>query len=186
MDWTLILALVSGVGIAAATGLRAFLPLLAVGLAGRAGLLPLRADAQWLASDPALWALGAATALEIAGDKVPAVDHALDAIGTVLRPVAAWVATYAVLSGWGAPWAQLAALVFGAGALAVHAAKAKTRAGSTALTLGAGNPVLSLIEDGFAVSLLALAILVPLAALAGVALVAWLLSGPARARRPRA
>ncbi len=53
----LLLALATGVGLAAATGLRAFLPLLAVGLAGRHGLLHLHPGMEWLESDPALWSL---------------------------------------------------------------------------------------------------------------------------------
>ncbi len=175
MDTTLVLALLSGIAIAAATGLRAFLPLLAIGLAGRFGLLPLRPEAHWLVSDPALWALGVATVLELAGDKIPVVDHALDAVGTVLRPAAAWLGGFAVLSGWGAPWAQIAALVFGAGALAVHAAKANTRVGSTAFTLGLGNPLLSFAEDGAVLTLLVLAVLVPLLAVLLVVLVTWLI-----------
>lgn len=182
MDATLVLALLSGIGIAAASGLRAFLPLFAVGLAGRIHLLALRPGSEWLASDAALWALGLATVLELLGDKIPAVDHALDALGAVLRPAAAWVAGLAVLTGWGAPWAQIAALVFGAGALAVHATKSSARVGSTALTFGLGNPLISFVEDGTAIGLLALAILVPLvAALAVVAgmvvIVRWLFGG---------
>jgi hypothetical protein len=169
MDTTLVLALLSGVGIAAASGLRAFLPLLAVGLAGRFHLLPLRPGSEWLASDAALWALGLATVLELAGDKVPAIDHALDAVGTVLRPAAAWIGGIAVLVGWGSPWAQIAALVFGAGALAVHATKSSARVGASALTFGFGNPFISFVEDGTAIGLLVLAILVPLVAALAVA-----------------
>ncbi len=183
MDTGLLLALATGVGIAAACGLRAFLPLLVVGLAARAGLLHLRPEVAWLAGDPALWALGAATVLEVAGDKIPVVDHALDALGTVVRPAAAWVATYAVLQGWGTPWAQLVALMMGAGALAVHGVKAKTRLGSTALTLGHANPLLSVLEDVASVVLAVLGVLLPLLALAlGVALL-WAV---ARRRRRRA
>src|SRR5262249_19581990 len=133
---SLILALLTGIGIAAATGLRAFLPLLAVGLAARAGWLELRPGSEWLASDIALWALGSAALLEIAGDKFPVVDHALDAIGTVVRPLASWLATFAVLASWKAPWAGLLATLLGAGSLALHVAKAKARLTSTALTLG--------------------------------------------------
>jgi hypothetical protein len=173
MDPRLLLALLSGVGIAAATGLRAFLPLLALGLAGRAGLMHLRPEAQWLSTDLALWALGVATVLEIAADKIPLLDHALDALGTVLRPIAAWVGTYAVLAGWDSPWAQIAALVFGAGALAVHAVKAKTRLGSTTLTLGHGNPLLSMGEDIASAAMLAAAILAPLIVALVVLVLAW-------------
>ena len=169
----LLLALASGVAIAAACGLRAFLPLLAIGLGARFGLLSLRPGAQWLASDPALLALGIAAALEIAGDKLPVVDHALDAVGSVLRPAAAWLGAYAVLEGWGSPWAQIAALVLGGGALAVHGVKSTVRLGSSALTAGHANPVLSALEDAGAAALVACAILLPLAALALVLLGAW-------------
>jgi hypothetical protein len=176
----LTLALLAGLGIAAAAGLRAFLPLLALGLAGRFELLTLRPEAGWLSSDVALWALGFATVLEIVADKVPVVDHALDAVGTVLRPAAAWLGAYALLGGLGTPWAQLVALVFGAGALAIHSAKAHARIGSTATTLGFGNPVLSFLEDALAFLLLAVAILLPLLALV---VVGWFVWRIARRRR---
>jgi len=172
----LLLAVAAGVGLAAASGLRAFLPLLAVGLAGRHGFLHLQPGLEWLESDPALWSLAAATALELIGDKVPVVDHVLDSIGTVVRPVAAWVATYAVLQDWGTPWAQLLAVALGVGALAVHGAKVHTRLGSTALSLGHANPILSTLEDAVALGLVLAAVLVPLLALAlvGLAVAAYL------------
>ena len=169
----ILLALVSGVAIAAACGLRAFLPLLLLGLAARFGLIHLRPGAEWMAGDTALWALGIAAVLEVVSDKVPVVDHALDAIGTLLRPAAAWLGSFAVLSGWGSPWAQIAALVLGAGALAVHGLKAKTRLGSTVATAGHANPLLSVLEDSGVLVLVAAAILVPLVALALVLALAW-------------
>ncbi len=173
MHASMILALLTGIGIAAACGLRAFLPLLAVGLAARAGVIELRPGSEWLASDVALWALGTAALLEIAGDKFPVVDHALDAIGTVVRPAAAWIGGFAVLSHWGAPWAPLLATLLGAGTLALHAAKAKARLTSTALTLGHANPLLSFGEDAGATTILVLAILAPIVgALAVIAIAA--------------
>jgi hypothetical protein len=173
MDRSMWLALVSGVAIAAACGLRAFLPLLGLGLAARFGVIHLRPGAEWMASDAALWALGLAAVLEIAGDKVPVVDHALDVIGTFIRPAAAWLGAFAILQGWGSPWAQIAALVLGAGALAVHGVKAKTRIGSTAMTAGHANPVLSVAEDSGAFSLSLAAIFAPLVALALLLLIVW-------------
>jgi hypothetical protein len=180
----LILALASGVGLAAASGLRAFLPLLAVGLAARLGLLHLRPGLEWLAGDPALWALGTATVLEVLADKVPLLDHLLDVLGTVLRPAAAALGAYAVLGDWGAPWAQLLALALGAGALAVHGAKAHARLGSTTLTLGHANPLLSGIEDLLAAALVVAALLLPVLALLLVIAAAWALAR--RRRRARA
>jgi len=166
----LLLALATGVGLAAASGLRAFLPLLAVGLAGRHGFLHLHPGMEWLQSDPALWSLAAATAFELVGDKVPVVDHVLDTVGTIVRPVAAWVATYAVFQDWGAPWAQLLAVGMGVGALAVHGAKAHTRLGSTAISLGHANPILSVLEDAVSFALVVAAVLLPLLALGFVVL----------------
>lgn len=165
MHLQMVLALASGVALAAACGLRAFLPLLAVGVAARVGLLHLRPGLEWIASAPALWALGTATLLELAADKVPWLDHALDALGTIVRPVAAWIAAYAVLGDWPTPWAPLLALVLGTGTLVVHGAKAHARIGSTAMTLGFANPLLSIAEDAATIVLVAAAILVPLVAL---------------------
>src|SRR5262245_9619943 len=159
---TLILALLAGVGLAAAAGLRAFLPLLVLGLASRFAGLELQPQLRWLASDPALIGLGTATVLEIAADKVPIVDHVLDVLATFVRPAAAALASYGVLVQFPTPWAQIMAIVLGAGAFAIHAAKAKLRLGSTALSAGTANPWLSLVEDGLSILFLVVALLAPL------------------------
>lgn len=163
---SLLLALAAGIAISAASGLRAFLPLLGVGLAGRYLGLPLAEGTQWLRSDLALIALSVAAVVEIAADKIPVVDHALDVIGTLIRPAAAMIASYAMLDRLPAPWGAIVALALGGGALLVHAAKSNVRIGSTATTLGSANPVLSLIEDGTVVAIVVVAILIPLLALA--------------------
>lgn len=179
METSWLLALAAGVGIAAACGLRAFLPLLFLGAAARMELIHLRPGSEWIASDAALLALAIATVLEIAADKIPVVDHALDAVATVLRPAAAWLGAFAVLGAWPSPWGQLAAFFLASITLGLHTLKSAVRVGSTATTLGHANPVLSGAED-FASFLLCWAVIVPLAALLAVALGAWLLL---RARR---
>jgi hypothetical protein len=166
VDHSLWLAGAGGIAIAAACGLRAFLPLLLVGVAARAGVITLGASVDWLSHDVTLWTLGIAAAIEIVGDKVPVVDHALDAMGLVVRPVAGGLGAYAALAQWPAPLPLVFALVAGSGALGVQALKAKTRVGSTLLTAGAGNPILSFAEDAGAFSLTAIAIVVPALALA--------------------
>jgi hypothetical protein len=165
VDATLLLAVASGLAIAAACGLRAFLPLLALGLAGRFGGLGLDDHVAWLAHTPTLWALGVATVVEVVGDKIPIVDHALDAVATLIRPLAGALAGYALLAHWPEPLPVTFALIAGTGALGVHVAKAKTRVGSTLLTAGAANPALSLAEDVGSFGLASLAILVPVVAL---------------------
>ena len=180
MDASVWLALLSGIAVAASCGLRAFLPLLLLGIAARFGLVGLRGGTDWLATDHALIALGAATVLEMAGDKIPVVDHALDAAGTVLRPVAAWLGAYAVLQAWPTPWAQIAAIALGTTALAVHGIKAHVRLGSSAVTLGTANPIVSAFEDGLAFVTMAVAVLAPALAIA----VPVLLVVAIRRRRP--
>lgn len=176
------LALLAGVALAAACGLRAFLPLLVLGVAARLGLLALHGSSSWLAGDLALVALGVATVLEILGDKIPVVDHALDAVGTVVRPVAAWIGAYALLSAWPTPWGQLAAVVLGTSALVVHGLKAKVRLGSTAVTLGSANPLLSLVEDALSLLGAVCAVLAPIAVVFALVPLVWFLTRR-RARR---
>jgi uncharacterized protein DUF4126 len=177
-----LLALAAGVGIAAACGLRAFLPLLFLGAAARMELIHLRPGSEWIASDAALLALGIATLLEIAADKIPVLDHALDAVATVLRPAAAWLGAFAVLGQWPSPWGQLAAFFLASFTLGFHALKSAVRVGSTATTLGHANPLLSGAED-VASFLLCWAVIVPVVALLAIALGTWLLLS-LRRRRP--
>ena len=86
-----------GLGLASATGLRTFLPLLMLALAARFEVFGVRLIDQmdWLVSWPAIAALATATVAEFAGDKVPAIDHGLNAIGYVTRPIAGAVAALA-------------------------------------------------------------------------------------------
>ena len=172
MDASFWLALASGIAVAAACGLRAFLPLLLLGAAARLGWIELRDGVGWLATDLALITLTVATIVEVAADKIPVVDHALDVVATGLRPAAAWLGAFAVLQAWPTPWAQIAAVVLGTTALAVHAAKAKLRLGSTAVSLGAANPFVSVIEDVVAFVTLVVGVLAPLLAVIMLVLVA--------------
>lgn len=174
MELSWLLALGAGVGIAAACGLRAFLPLLFLGIAARVELIHLRAGSEWLATDLALLALGIATVLEIAADKIPVVDHALDLVATVLRPAAAWLGAFAVLGSWPSPWGQVAALALAGLTLGLHAVKSTLRVGSTATTMGHANPLLSGAEDALSF-LLCWAVIVPVLAIFGIAFGMWLL-----------
>jgi hypothetical protein len=183
VDVSVWIAVVSGVALAAACGLRAFLPLWLLGLAGRAGWVEVVPSAAWISSDLALIALGVATVVELAADKIPVVDHALDAVGLVVRPAAAWFAAYALLVHWPAPWGQAAAFVLALIALAIQGVKAKVRLGSTAATFGAGNPLLSAIEDAMSFAISVAALLLPWVALAGILVVAWWLHRRSRTSR---
>jgi hypothetical protein len=138
---------VPAVALAAACGLRAFLPALAIAIGARLGTVHPAGAMAWLGSDAALWTLALATVLELAADKVPVLDHALDVAGTVVRPAAAALLAMAWYGGVAPSLAVPAAIITGAGAFAVQLAKAKTRVGSTVLTFGHATPALSLGED---------------------------------------
>lgn len=139
-----------GIGLAAASGLRTFLPLLMLALAARFGFFGIGLNQQtaWLASNAAIAALALATVIEVTADKIPFVDHALSAVGTVARPFAGALAVWAVFSDLDPAAAAIAGLILGAPtALAVHSAQAGTRLVSTGTTGGLANPLLSVIED---------------------------------------
>ena len=89
-------ALALAVALAASAGLRAWLPAAASPPTRSLGCGP-RPLFQFLASNKALIVLGVATVIEVAGDKIPAVDHFLDAIGTPLRPAAGALLASSVL-----------------------------------------------------------------------------------------
>ncbi len=159
-----ILPALLGLGLASATGLRTFLPLLMLALAARFELFGVRLIEQmdWLVSWPAIAALGVATAAEFLGDKIPAVDHGLNAVGYVTRPVAGAIAAGSVFWAVDPAMAAVAGLIVGApAALAFNAAQTGVRVGSTATTGGLGNPVVSLAEDVLAVLTVIVAFLAP-------------------------
>jgi len=169
----ILFAISAGVALAAATGFRAFLPLFGLGLVARLGWTTIRPAEQWLAGDLALIALGTATVVELLADKIPVVDHVLDSIATVIRPVAAWVVSFGVLTPLGQEWAGALATVLAGGAFGVHALKAKARVGSTLATVGTANPFLSAIEDAIALTLTLVGILAPILALLFLVLLVW-------------
>jgi hypothetical protein len=185
-----ILPVLLGLGLAASTGLKTFVPLLVMAAAARFHLfgVELSGPFAWLGSTAALTALGIATAAELAADKIPFVDHALSLFGTFVRPAAGALVAAAAFSHHLDPTAAaVAGLIVGAPtALAVHSAQATARVASTTTTGGLANPVVSLTEDvaSFGGSILALAapLLVPVLLLVG-GLVVWRFV--AAARRPR-
>jgi Domain of unknown function (DUF4126) len=179
-------AVALAVALAATTGLRAWLPLLLAGLLARLGVLHLAGPFDFVASNRALLLFAVATAIEIAADKIPALDHALDAVSTLVRPAAGALLAASAL---GTVTDPLTAIVLGVvvgapSSLIPHAAKSAVRAVSTAMTAGLGNPVLSLAEDLLVVCLVLLAVFLPLLVLAGLLLTGLLVAR--RLRRPRA
>ncbi len=161
---SLILALLLGLGLAASTGLNTFLPLLLLSAAARFNIagITLGERFEWLTSDVAIIVLIVACIAELIADKVPAVDHFLDSIGTFVRPVAGAIASASVLTGLDPTVAALVGIMVGAPtSLGFHTLKAGTRIASSAATFGCANPFISLAEDVLSLGLSIISIFVP-------------------------
>ena len=170
----------AGLGLSGAAGLNAWLPAFAGALLTRLGVVELGDPFDELSKTPALIVLGVLTAADFVGDKVPAVDHVLHTLGGVIAPLSGTVLFTGETEA--ALWISL--LAGGSTAGVVHGARAAIRPLSSATTLGAGDPVLSLLEDAGSAALTLFAFVAPLLAvlaLAGLlaaAVVVW------RRRRP--
>ena len=159
----LVSQLAMGFALSATCGLRAFLPLLAASLLSHFGYVTLGASFAWMSSVPAMVVFGSAVVFELVGDKFPAVDHTLDAAGLVVKPLAATLLAASMFSHVDPLFACVLGLVTGGiAAGAVHVVKTKTRLASSLLTMGFGNPVLSVIEDVLAAFSVAMAVLLPI------------------------
>ena len=188
-----LLAVAAGIGLAAATGFRVFLPFLLAGLAARWGSLPLSEGFQWLASTGTLAALAIASVLEVAAYYIPGLDHVLDALSAPAALIAGVIASAAVMVDIppGIMWPV--ALIGGGGMAGLTKVTSALVRGKTGLaTAGLANPVVSTGETVGATGVALLAIVVPLLCLLGVImLILW--SGPriwrlvvSRAERRRA
>ena len=149
-----------GIGLAAATGFRVFLPMFAVSLASYMGWIPMNESFQWLSGIPTLITTGIATVVEILAYYIPFVDHLLDTMSIPLATVAGSVmfASQFAEIGTFPQWA-LALIAGGGTAAAISSGFAGTRAASTATTGGLGNSVVATTETAGAgiMSILALA-----------------------------
>ena len=166
MNAETLLAMAVGLALAAAAGMRVFLPLFVLGVAGYTGAVPLADGWTWVAAPAALIGLGTAMVLEIGAYYVPWLDHALDAVATPAAIVAGMVATASVLVDV-PPLLKWAVVIVGGGGMAglTQGASVLARLKSGALTGGLANPAVSTVEWISALLLALLAILLPLGAL---------------------
>ena len=164
-----LIAASTGLGLAAASGFRVFLPpfLMAVWL--RLGFLDVNIEGsefEAFSSDVSILLLGVASLSEIMAYKIPWMDNMLDSLAT---PLAGFAGIYLVaVSLEGADpsvqWA-LAIIAGGGASLSIQSSTVAGRGLSSMFTLGLANPFFSLIEDIASVLLIFIALLAPLAAL---------------------
>jgi len=140
-----------------------------------------------LSSTLGLIVLATLTIADFVGDKIPAVDHVLHVLGTVVAP-ASGALLFIGQTGIETDLPTLVAVVLGGGtAGSIHAGRAAVRPLSTAATFGVGNPLLSLGEDVASFILVVTAFVLPLfAVLLVLALIAALVAAWRRFRRSAA
>ena len=136
-----------GIGLAAASGFRVFLPLLVLSLASYYNFIPLNESWTWVGSLAAVVTLGVATMVEIFGYYIPWFDNLLDSIAV---PLAALAGTTIILATVGdlnpvVTWA-LAIIAGGGTAVAIKGNASALRLTSTATTGGLANSIVSTVE----------------------------------------
>ena len=176
------LEILTGTGLAAAAGLNAYIPLLALGLASRfLEFVQLPPSWAWLSNEWVLVILGVLLVIEIVADKIPIVDTINDWLQTVVRPAAGGI----VFGGGSATQTafvsdpdtffssnQWLPIVVGIViALVMHLAKSGFRPIVNTVTAGMAAPAVSAVEDAGSVSLTLAALLLPVLVIVVLALV---------------
>jgi hypothetical protein len=161
----LVTQLVTGFGLAGAAGLNAYIPLLVLGVLGRFEVVSLQGPFEILMHPAVLAVTSVLLAIELAVDKVPALDHVNDVLQTFVRPVAGAI-VFAAGSGALGDVSPPVLLVCGlVTAFGVHSSKAIARPVVHAASLGTGGPVVSAAEDVLSAAASLLALFAPLVGL---------------------
>jgi hypothetical protein len=158
----IITSLCLGLGIAAACGLRVFLPLFILCLGARYQIFTPSDSFAWIGSWQTLTVVGAACVFEVFGYYIPLVDNALDTLKVPASFVAAAGAMAAQMGDVHPVVTWSAALIAGGVASGVTAGTATMRATSTAATGGMANPILATVENILAAITGFLAIVLPI------------------------
>ncbi len=154
-----------GVGLAAASGFRVFLPMFAVSLASYLGWIPMSDNFEWLSGLPTLITTGVATVIEIAAYYIPVVDNFLDTITIPLATIAGsilFASQFMELDTF--PQWALALIAGGGTAATIASGFAGTRAASTTTTAGIGNHLVATTETAGAGLMSVLSIFLPVIA----------------------
>ncbi len=168
---TTLLGLFLGIGLAAASGFRVFLPLFALSLVihfnlgDYLGLGLLSESFEWVGSTVALVILGVATIVEVFAYYIPFVDNFLDTIAVPLAGIAGtlMVASQLIDLPDGIVW-TLAIIAGGGTASLIGGTTATARAVSSGTTAGLGNSVVSTSETGASIVMTLFSFVLPIVA----------------------
>jgi len=174
-DFDLAVSVALGIGLAAATGFRVFLPMLVASVAAYSGHLPLGDSFSWLGTPAAAIMLGVAAVAEILAYYIPVVDNLLDSLATPAAFIAGTIVSAAVMTDLPPMVKWTTAVIAGGGVAGLtQGATAVIRAKSTLFTGGLGNAAIATAELGGALLVSLLALVAPFAALLVVVAFLWL------------
>jgi hypothetical protein len=164
-----LLGLIVGIGLSAACGFRVFVPMMGMSIAALSGHITLGPGFEWIGTWTALFAFSTATVLEIAAYYVPWVDNVMDVITTPTAIVAGTIATASMLGGI-SPFLKWSLAVIAGGGVSgiVQGGSVALRAGSSGITGGAANWIVSTVEMVGSVLTTILAIVLPVLCLFAV------------------
>ena len=162
----------TGIGLAAASGFRVFLPPFLLSVWFKLGLMDVDlegSDFEFLSSDMSLIVMGSASLMEILAYKVPFLDNALDAVATPLAGLAGVTVVAITLQGTdpAIQWA-FAIIAGGSTSIGIQSATVAGRGLSSVASLGVANPIFSMVEDIFSLLIVLIALLAPFMALIGI------------------
>ncbi len=181
-----VISIFLGIGLAASTGFRVFLPLFALSLAAYFGVWELNESWQWIGSLAAVLTLGVATLAEVFAYFIPWVDNALDSIAIPLAAVAGTAVMVSTVVDLDPVVTWSLAIIAGGGtASAIKGANAAGRLTSTATTAGVANPLVSTVETGTALVVSTASIFAPLLAAVLVIIILAIIFWIYRKLRPR-
>ena len=181
-----LLSVALGLGLAAACGFRVFVPLLVMSVAVRSGHMAVTPSFEWVGSDIALVCFAVATVLELAAYYIPWVDNLLDTVATPAAVVAGILVTASVITDM-SPFLRwtLAVLAGGGVSTGVQAVTVAGRQISSLTTFGLGNPLIATLEAIGATVMALLSIVLPLVAIAAIAVLFVLALRRVLFRQPR-
>jgi hypothetical protein len=148
-------------GLSTSVGLRPFVTLALASLAMHFGYLHPSAPYRALGSDGATAVLALLALAELLADKLPVIDHAMHVLHFATKPIAAAILVGAIVPLESSPLDGTTMALAALNAFGLHTAVAAIRAGSTSLTLGMANPLVSLAEDAAAAAGVGLALFLP-------------------------
>ena len=159
-----------GLGLAAGSGFRLFVPLLITNVAAQLGYVHFGSGFEWMGSWPAFAVFATATLAEIAAYYIPWLDNLFDAIGTPLAVVAGTILTSSFITGMDPMLRWVLAIICGGGVAGIiKAGTAVIRLGSSAITGGLGNSILATLENFISILFSVLAVFIPvLAGISGI------------------